>query len=165
MAKWSVVNYLRAISIIDTHLTHLLASLKHACVPTCLNSHQQAYYAPLSFLVLCRYPSKRWSFVFIFRKRLQNVLIKTSIFALLICLQKTSSRSLQDVFQTSCQDVFKTFSRRLAKTFQDIFKMSCQDVSKTSSNVFETSCKIVLKTFTRRLAKMSSRRFQDVSSG
>ena len=147
MAKWSVVNYLRAISIIDTHLTHLLASLKHACVPTCLNSHQQAPYAPLSFLVLRRYPSKRSSFVFVFRRRLQNVLIKTSTFALFICLQKTSSRSLQDVFQTSCQDVFKTFSRRLQDVLQKHFKTSSRCLAKTFLRR--------LQTFSRRLAKSS----------
>ena len=34
------------------------------------------------------------------------------------CLQgvfKTSSRRLQDIFKTSCEDVFKTFSRRIIK--------------------------------------------------
>ena len=62
-------------------------------------------------------------------RRLQDVLIKTDIFAILIRLQKTSwtrpiypawsyvfktfSRLLQDVFKTTCQDVFKTSSRRL----------------------------------------------------
>ena len=49
------------------------------------------------------------------------------------------------------QDVFKTSSRRLAKT------SSLQDILKASSRRFE-------KTSSRRLAKMSSRRFQDVSS-
>ena len=47
------------------------------------------------------------------------------------------------VFKTSCQDVFTTFSRRLAKTFL----RHLQDVFKTSS---------------RRLAKTSLRRLQDV---
>ena len=83
-------------------------------------------------------------FVFVFRWRLQDVLIKTNTFALLIRLQKTSSRRLQDVLiQTNIfvlvirlQDMFKTCSRRvqtywrcLAKTswrcLQDIFKTSC----------------------------------------
>ena len=54
-------------------------------------------------------------------RRLQDVLIKTNIFVLVI--------RLQDVFKTSYQDVFKTSSRRL----QDIFKTSCKDVFKTLS--------------------------------
>ena len=54
-------------------------------------------------------------------RRLEDVLIKTDIFVLAICLQdvfKMSSRRLQDVFKTfwrRLQDVFKTSSRRLAK--------------------------------------------------
>ena len=99
--------------------------------------------------------------VFVFRRRLQDVLIKTNIFTLHIRLQKTSwprpiysswsyvfktvsrrlanmsSKHLQDVFKTSCKNVFKTSSRRLAKTssrhLQDVFKMSCKDVFKTCS--------------------------------
>ena len=89
------------------------------------------------------------SFVFVFRTRLQDVLIKTNIFALVIRLQKTSSRRLQDVLVKTnifvlairLQDVFKTFSRRL----QDVFKTSSrrlQDVFKTSSrrlqDIFKT---------------------------
>ena len=59
---------------------------------------------------------------YVFRRRLEDVLIKTNIFALLIRLQKTSSRHLQDVFKTyyqvklflvtQFQDVFKTYSKR-----------------------------------------------------
>ena len=79
----------------------------------------------------------KMSFVFVFKRRLQDVLMKTNIFLLIIRLQKTSSRRLQDVLVKTnifvlairLQDVFKTFSRRL----QDIFKTSCQDVFKTSS--------------------------------
>ena len=40
------------------------------------------------------------------------------------CLAKTSSRSFQDVFKTSCKNVFQTSSRRLANIsstrFQDV---------------------------------------------
>ena len=85
---------------------------------------------------------------YVFRRRLQDVLIKTNIFVLSIRLQdvfKTFSRRLQDVFKTSCQDVFKTFSRRL----QDVLQKRLQDIFKTSS---------------RPLAKISSRCFQDLSS-
>ena len=76
------------------------------------------------------------SFIFVFRRCLQDV-FKTSIFALVIRLQKTSSRRLHDVFKTSSRPLAKTSSRHL------------QDVFKTSS---------------RPLAKKSSRRFQDISS-
>ena len=114
------------------------------------------------------------SFVFVFRRRLQDVLIKTNMFTLALRLQKTSwSRPIYSswpyVFKTSSrrlakmssrhlQDVFKTFSRR----FQDVFKTSWQDVFKTSWDVFKTSFINVFKTSSRRLAKMSSMRFQDV---
>ena len=89
-------------------------------------------------------------------RRLQDVLIKTNMFALALRLQKTSSRRLQDVLVKTnifvlairLQDVFKTFSRRL----QDIFKTS----SRRLQNVFKTS--------SRRLAKISSRCFQGVPS-
>ena len=92
------------------------------------------------------------SFVFVFRRHLQEVLIKTNMFALAFRLQKMSSRRLQDVsvktiifvlaiclqdvFKKSCQDVFKTFSRRL----QDVLKTSLkrlQDVFKTSSRLLQ----------------------------
>ena len=61
--------------------------------------------------------------VFVFRRRLQDVLIKRNIFALLIVFR----RRLQDVFikinifvlVIRLQDVFKTSSRHL----QDVFKM------------------------------------------
>ena len=103
------------------------------------------------------------SFVFVFRRRLQDVLIKTNMFALALRLQKTSSRRLQDVFKTSCQDVFKTFSRRLQdvfKTFsrrlQDVLQKRLQDIFKTSSKRLQDVLKNVFKT--------SSRRLQDVSS-
>ena len=125
-------------------------------------------------------------------RRLQDALIKTNIFTLVIRLQKTSwSRPipwffirLQDVFKTSCHNIFKTFSRRLAKTssrhlqevfkmfwrrLQDVFKTFSRRIAKTSArhlqNVFKTFCKNFIKTSSRRLANMSSRRFQDVSSG
>ena len=106
------------------------------------------------------------SFVFIFRRRLQDVLIKTNMFTLALRLQKTSSRRLgqdqyihlghtssrrfEDVFKTSSRHLVKTSSRRLAKTssrrFEDVFKTSSrhlQDVFKTFSRllqeIFKTS--------------------------
>ena len=66
-------------------------------------------------------------------RRLEDVLIKTSIFPLALLLQKTSSRRLQDVLDkpiySSWLYVFKMSSRR----FQDVFKTSCKNVFKTSS--------------------------------
>ena len=103
------------------------------------------------------------SFAFVFRRRLQDVLIKTSIFVLVICLQdvfKTFSRRLQDVLPRCLQDVFKTSSRHL----QDVLKTS----SRRLQNVFKTSSRRlqdVFKTFSRRFQdvfKTFSRHFQDV---
>ena len=79
------------------------------------------------------------SFVFVFRRRLQDVLIKTNMFTLALRLQKTSSRRLgQDQYicrghmsSRRLQDVFKTCSGRLqdlfkasSRSFEDVFKMS-----------------------------------------
>ena len=79
----------------------------------------------------------------------EDVLIKTNILVLVI--------RFQDVFKTSCKNVFKTSSRR----FQDVFKM----LSRLLQGVFKTSCQDVFKTSSRRLQdvfKTSSRCFQDV---
>ena len=87
------------------------------------------------------------SLVFVFRRRLQDVLIKTNMFVLALRLQKTSwSRPIYSswlyVFKTSSrclQDVFKTSSRRLAKTssrhLQDVLQGCLQDVLKTYHQV------------------------------
>ena len=107
------------------------------------------------------------SLVFVFRRRLQDVLIKTNIFTLVTRLHKTSSRRLQDVLvKTNTLGLGDTSSRR----FQNVFKTSCKNAFKTSSrrlqDVFKTSSRHlqdVFKISSRRLAKMSSRHFQDVS--
>ena len=95
------------------------------------------------------------SFVFVFRRRLQDVLIKTNIFALLMRLQKMSSRRFQDVFKMSCENFFKTSSRRL----QDVLKTSSkslQDVlQKRLPNILKTSCKDVFKSFSRRIIRLN----------
>ena len=87
------------------------------------------------------------SFIFVFRTHLQDVLIKTNTFALVICLQKTSSRRLQDV---------------LVKTNIFVLAIHLQDVFKRLQDVFKTSSRRLAKTSTRRLTKTSSRRFQGV---
>ena len=74
------------------------------------------------------------SFVFVFRRRLQDILIKTNIFAILIRLQKTSWRRLD-------QDQYIRFRHTSSRCLQDVFKTS-----------------------SRRFVKISSRCFQDVSS-
>ena len=80
------------------------------------------------------------SFLFVFRRRLEDVLIKTNIFALQVSLQKTCSRRRKDVWNQDqyirldytslkrLQDVFKTSLRRL----QDVLPRRVQDVLKTS---------------------------------
>ena len=83
------------------------------------------------------------SFVFVFRRCLQDVLIKTDKFTLLIRLQ----RRLQDVFIKS--NIFV-----LVKRLQDVFK----DVLKTFSR---RTIKINCSSY--RVFKMSSRRIQNVS--
>ena len=93
------------------------------------------------------------SFIFAFRRRLQDVLIKTNLLALLIRLQKTSSRRLdqdqyirldhtssrrfQDVLQKLLKGIFKTSSRRFKKVFmtssrhlQDVLQRCAQDTFK-----------------------------------
>ena len=93
-------------------------------------------------------------------RRLQDVLMETNIFVLLIRLQDAFIKTNIFVLAIVLQDVFKTFSRRL----QDIFKTSSrrpQDIFKTSSRCFEN----VFKLSSRRLQdvlKTSSRHLQDV---
>ena len=102
------------------------------------------------------------SYVFVVTRRLQDVLIKTNIFALLIRLQKTSSRCLdqdqhirlghtssrrlQYVLRKRIKDVFKTSLKHL----QDVL-LRRQDISKTSSrhlqDVFKTFWKCLQDIF------------------
>ena len=118
------------------------------------------------------------SFIFVFRRRLQDVLIKKNIFVLVIRLQdmlktfsrRLPSRHLQDVFKTTCQNVFKTSSRHLAKMssrhLQNVFKRFWrrhQDFFRTynkvklflltrSQDVFETYSKRFWGVLQRRLS-------------
>ena len=91
------------------------------------------------------------SVVFAFKKRLQDVLMKTNLFLLIIRLQKTSwSRPIY----SSCPYAFKTSLRR----FQDVLQKRLQDVFKT----FLRRLQDVFKTSWRRLANTSWRHLQDV---
>ena len=135
----------------------------------------------------------RTSFVFVFRRRLQYVLIKANIIRFSHTSSKdvfktfsrrldqrqyirpghTSSRSLakmspkrfQDVFKTfkkRLKDIFKTFSRYLAKTssrrLQSVFKTPYENASLSHLQTFS----ILFKTSSRCLAKTSSRHLQSV---
>ena len=66
------------------------------------------------------------SFFFVVRRHLEDVLIKTNIFILLIRLQDFLIKTNIFVLVIRLQDVFKTSSRRLAKTssrhLEDVFK-------------------------------------------
>ena len=95
----------------------------------------------------------------------KDVLMKTNIFLLItvfrrrlgqdqyIRLVHTSIRCFQDVFKTSCQNVFKTFSRRL----QDVFETSSRSLANTSwrhlQDVLLKSRWEVFNMFVRRTAK------------
>ena len=76
-----------------------------------------------------------WSYVF--RRRLQDDLIKANLFALVIRLQdvyKTSSRNLQDVLLRRIQDVFKIYYQVklfLLTLLEDLFTRCFQDVFST----------------------------------
>ena len=107
------------------------------------------------------------AFVFVLRRRLQDVFIKTNIFALLVRPQDVLIKTNIFVLVIRLQDVFRTFSRRLqgmfktsSKRIQNLLQKCLQDIFKTSSrcfeNVFKTSSRHlqdVLKSFLRRPAK------------
>ena len=90
------------------------------------------------------------SFVFVFRRRLQNRFKRLDQDEY-ICLSHTSS---EDVFKTS-------WSRPIYSSWPYVFKTS----SRRFEDVFKTSCKNVFKTYSRRLQdvlKMSLRRLADL---
>ena len=103
-------------------------------------------------------------------RRLQNVLVKTIMFALVIlfrkCLQDYLTNifvlimRLQDILQKHLQDIFKTSWRH----FEDVFKMSCKDVFKTRSRRFQDVFKMYhyLKLFLLPPFHTSSRHIQRV---
>ena len=96
------------------------------------------------------------SYSCVFRRRLQDVLIKTNIFVLVVCLEdvfKTFSRRLQDVLPGRLEDVLKMSSRYLAKTssrhLQDVLARRLQDIFKTSSR------HLAKMTFSRRIIRLN----------
>ena len=75
---------------------------------------------------------------------------------------KTSSRRLAKSSSRHLQDVFKTFWRRLQNVFKTSWKTSSrhlQDVFKTFwrrlQDIFKTSCKDIFKTFSRCIIKLN----------
>ena len=76
---------------------------------------------------------------------------KTNMFALALRLQKMSSRHLG-------QDQYIRFGHTSSRRFQDVFKTSCKNVFKTSSRRLQG----VLKTSSRHLQDVLQRYLQDV---
>ena len=94
---------------------------------------------------------KKTPFVFIFRRRLQDVFEMSWSNWIYLPGSCVFKRRLQDVLKISSRRLARTSSRHLFKIFwrhfQDIFKMSCQDVFKTSSECLH----YVFNTYSRRL--------------
>ena len=88
------------------------------------------------------------SFVFVFRRRLQDVLIKTNMFALTLRLQKTSSSRLG-------QDQYVCLGHMSSRRLQDLFKASSKTSSRCLQDIFKTSCKDIFKTFSRHTIKLT----------
>ena len=91
------------------------------------------------------------SFVFVFGRRLEDVLIKTNMFASALRLQKTSSRRLG-------QDQYIRLGHTSSRRLQDVFKTSSRHLAKTSSRYLQD----VFKTFWGRLQYVLQKYFQDV---
>ena len=101
------------------------------------------------------------SFVFVFRRRLQDV-FKTNMFALALRLQKTPSKRLG---QHQYIRLGHTSSRRLQdvfKTLQDVFKTSSRNVFKKSSKRLQDALKNVFKTSSRSLQDILQRYLHEV---
>ena len=101
--------------------------------------------------------------------RLQDVLVKTNMFVLAIPLQDVFKTSWSRPICLSWPYVFKKSSRRLAKTssilFQDVFKTSCKNVFKKFWRRLQKSSRHlqdVLKTSSRYLQSVLQRYLQDV---
>ena len=104
------------------------------------------------------------SFVFVFGRRLdQDEYVRLSLTSSedvfktssrrfgqdqYIRLGYTSSRRLQDVFKTSSRRLAKTSSRHLQdvfKTFQEVFKTSSRHLEKRLQDIFKTSSRLIIK--------------------
>ena len=99
-------------------------------------------------------------FVFTFRRRLQDALMKTNIFSLIIRLQKTSSRRLDEdkyilINHTSSvrlgQDQYIRLIHTSSRRLEDVLPKRLQDVFKTSSKRLQDVSQIrledIFKTF------------------
>ena len=95
------------------------------------------------------------SFVFVFRRRLQDILIKTNMFALALRLLKTSSRRFS---RRLGQDQYIRLGHASPTLLQDVFKASSRHLAKTSSRHLQN----VFKTSSRRLQDVLQRYLPDV---
>ena len=98
------------------------------------------------------------SFVSVFRRYFQDVLVKNNIFVLVIRLQdvfKMLSRRLQDVLQKHLHNIFKMSWRCY---HQEMSSRHIQDILQTSlrrlQGIFKASWKDVFKTFSRSIIKL-----------
>ena len=101
-------------------------------------------------------------FVFVFKRRLQDVLMKTNPSKHLLVF-KTSWRRLQDMSRRRLQHVFSLTILRLPRRFEDVLKTSWRSLAKTSWRRFQDLSQDFLKTSWRRLEDISWRCLQDVS--
>ena len=118
---------------------------------------------PLEDVFGLRLQKTSWSrriyspYSYVFRRRLQDVFIKTNIFVLVMRLQdvfKTFSRRLQDVLKTSSrrlQDVLKTSSRHLQDVFKTYYQVKVFLVTQFQ-DIFETYSKRFWDVLLRRLS-------------
>ena len=86
-------------------------------------------------------------------RRVQDVLIKTNLFALVICLQDIFKMSWSRPIYLSWSSVFKISSR----CFQDVLKTSSRRLAKASSSYI----KDVFKTYSKRFQNVLQKRLQD----
>ena len=94
------------------------------------------------------------SFVFVFRRCLQDILIKINIFPLLIRLEKTSWKCLDQeeyvrLGHTSCKDVFKTCPKHV----EEVFQRCLQDILSSYKLFLLTRIQDVFNTLLRYIAK------------
>ena len=88
-------------------------------------------------------------------------------FSVLLFSIPANIRLNEDVLKTSCQDVFKTFSRWrlqdvLQKRLQDIFKNVFKTSSRLLQDVFKTSSRPLQDVLPRRLQDVLQKRLQDI---
>ena len=106
-----------------------------------------------------------------FSRLLQDVLMKTNIFVLVICLQdvfKTFSRHLQDVFIMYHQVKLLIDLQDVSTRISEVFKASSKRYGNMSlrylQDIFKAWLRSIFKTLSKDVFKTSSRYFYNVSS-